>query len=429
MKDFFISYTKADEDWAAWIAWKLELHGSEVILQAWDFPPGTNFVIAMQQATVDAGRTIAIFSANYLERAFPQSEWAAAFASDPTSKDRKLLPIRVQHCELKGLLAQIVYVDLVDLDEEAAESALLEAVQLTRRKPLVAPRFPATVRAPDFKAFPGASSGAPTDGSGPLSIVRNFVHTRIGPSDGLVLERLANPYNPPSDATDPAGLSAVSSVTASIWLPVTEYLRHAEIQLFTPVTAICVPSTEVVMRRFQHATRNMGQRALHLPPRKMRNEEKERLLTAIGLSLPDSFVISVTVPSLVLAIGKTRPDMAYEALVNLFVLPLVALHRRLGVESLAIRMTHVADESASLLKFTKRAVKAVYGKTRLSDVELVSRDDDAMLGMARLISWAVGTMHNAGTVRWIRLLEKAFLDGTGSSRLEEPVPESTSHAL
>ena len=45
-KDFFISYNKADRAWAEWIGWKLEEAGYTVILQAWDFPAGSNFVIA-----------------------------------------------------------------------------------------------------------------------------------------------------------------------------------------------------------------------------------------------------------------------------------------------------------------------------------------------------------------------------------------------
>jgi hypothetical protein len=42
MKDFSISYTKADQAWAAWIAWTLEAAGYSTVIQAWDFLPGSN---------------------------------------------------------------------------------------------------------------------------------------------------------------------------------------------------------------------------------------------------------------------------------------------------------------------------------------------------------------------------------------------------
>jgi hypothetical protein len=48
-RDFFISYTSADETWTEWIAWELEAAGYRVLIQAWDFRPGVNFVTAMQE--------------------------------------------------------------------------------------------------------------------------------------------------------------------------------------------------------------------------------------------------------------------------------------------------------------------------------------------------------------------------------------------
>jgi hypothetical protein len=48
--DFFVSYTQADRAWAAWIAWQLEAHGYSVVIQAWDFAAGRNFVVEMDKA-------------------------------------------------------------------------------------------------------------------------------------------------------------------------------------------------------------------------------------------------------------------------------------------------------------------------------------------------------------------------------------------
>jgi internalin A len=87
MKDFFISYTKADQAWAEWIAWTLEAAGYSTVIQAWDFGPGSNFVLEMQRAAIEANRTIAVLSQKYLESTFTQPEWAAAFAQDPQGKN------------------------------------------------------------------------------------------------------------------------------------------------------------------------------------------------------------------------------------------------------------------------------------------------------------------------------------------------------
>jgi hypothetical protein len=157
MKDFFVSYTKTDKAWAEWIAWTLEAAGYSTVIQAWDFLAGSNFVLEMQRAATEASRTIAVLSQKYLESAFTQPEWAAAFAQDPQGKTRKLIPVRIAACELTGILAPIVYLDLVGLPESDARTALLGAFSI-RNKPATAPAFPGT-RKPQA---PGVSPTQPT---------------------------------------------------------------------------------------------------------------------------------------------------------------------------------------------------------------------------------------------------------------------------
>src|SRR5258708_7820786 len=159
MKDFFISYDRADSRWAEWIAWQLEEAGYSIIIQVWDFPPGSNIVLQMQKATSNAKLTIAVLSPNYLDATYTASEWAAAFRQDPQGENRTLLPIRVRPCELNGLLASIVYIDFVGLEDEAlARDMLLKGVQRQsdRNKPDIAPSFPTEHTVARQSRFPGA---------------------------------------------------------------------------------------------------------------------------------------------------------------------------------------------------------------------------------------------------------------------------------
>ncbi|MEV4510278.1 toll/interleukin-1 receptor domain-containing protein [Dactylosporangium sp. NPDC049525] len=103
-KDFFISYTSADEEWAVWIAHVLEEAGYSVVIQAWDFRPGSNFVIEMQKALQSSDRLIATLSPDYLSARFPRPEWAAVFAADPEGAARRLVPVMVRPCQPDGLL-------------------------------------------------------------------------------------------------------------------------------------------------------------------------------------------------------------------------------------------------------------------------------------------------------------------------------------
>jgi tetratricopeptide (TPR) repeat protein len=148
MKDFFISYNKADKAWAEWVAWILEEAGYSVIIQAWDFRPGENFVLRMQEAARESKQTIAIISQAYLDAMYTYPEWAAAFAQDPRGENRTLIPIKVNPCEPSGLLKQIINIDLVGLSEAEAKRTILESLK-ERAKPNTAPRFPTSESASD----------------------------------------------------------------------------------------------------------------------------------------------------------------------------------------------------------------------------------------------------------------------------------------
>ena len=144
-RDFFVSYNRNDKDWAVWIAWQLENAGYTTYIQAWDFREGGNFVARMHEAAAKSKRTIAVLSETYLTSKFAESEWNAAFAQDPTGEEGLLLPVRVRECDPKGLLSQIVYIDLLGLSAEQARERLLAGIKQGRAKPLVPPNFPGTV--------------------------------------------------------------------------------------------------------------------------------------------------------------------------------------------------------------------------------------------------------------------------------------------
>ena len=141
-----------------WIAWQLENTGYTTVLQDWDFRPGANFLLEMQDA-VKTKYILAILSPDYLDASFTQSEWAAAYARDPMGKQRLLVPVRVRNCDPQGLLHTLIFIDLVDLDETKAKKALLDGVHRQRLKPLNEPSFPGGIQRSIAKqpSFPGAA--------------------------------------------------------------------------------------------------------------------------------------------------------------------------------------------------------------------------------------------------------------------------------
>jgi tetratricopeptide (TPR) repeat protein len=139
--NFFVSYTGADRAWAEWIAWQLEQAGYSLIMQAWDFEPGDNFVVRMREALDHTERTIALISGAYLASPYCTDEWTGAFLHDPDGKNR-LLQIRIEDCDLPRLLRAQVYIDLAGLARQQAQERLLTEVKRGRHKPTSEPTFP-----------------------------------------------------------------------------------------------------------------------------------------------------------------------------------------------------------------------------------------------------------------------------------------------
>jgi hypothetical protein len=156
--DFFLSYAAADQAWAEWIAWTLEEEGFQVMLQAWDSPPGSNWIQVMDAGIRDAARTIAVLSPSYLKSVYSRIEWQAVLAQDLEATSQKLLPVRVSDCAQPGLLAAMVGIDLFEIDEETARRRLQQMIEGTitgRQKPRVVPAFPGNEQSARNPPFPG----------------------------------------------------------------------------------------------------------------------------------------------------------------------------------------------------------------------------------------------------------------------------------
>jgi tetratricopeptide (TPR) repeat protein len=152
-KSFFISYTKRDASWAEWIAWQLESAGYSTVLQRWDFLAGSNFVTQMRSALEECDQTLAVLTPAYLQSAYAQVEWTAAFAHG-VSGGLPLLIVTVEDVTKPKLLLAWVSIDLVGLEPAAARQKLLREIAQQRRKPIQEPPFPGTSGSVE-PVFPG----------------------------------------------------------------------------------------------------------------------------------------------------------------------------------------------------------------------------------------------------------------------------------
>jgi hypothetical protein len=227
-KDFFVSYTAVDREWAEWIAWQLEEASYQVLVQAWDFVPGTNWMVGMQQGLQECRQMIAVLSTAYLGSVYGAQEWRAAERADAAGFQRKLVPVRIEECDQPGMLRPIRPVDLFDRDAPGARAALLDGIAAAgeaepagaRRsaptvragRPAIAPRFPGAAGRFGRGADRGLSSGRSLSGPrGPRAIL-------LGTALGLAVAVIAvtvllvadlrpgRSAGPLATATSPAGV-------------------------------------------------------------------------------------------------------------------------------------------------------------------------------------------------------------------------------
>ena len=129
-RDFFISYTNADEAWAVWIANVLKSNGYTVYIQALDIKPGDNFLDKMNEFLKNSKNFIAVWSERYPKSRFCMAELQSAFYAWNQETMNCLLPVRIDSYPLEPLYAGLVYVDLPDRGA-ASETKLVNAVSHT----------------------------------------------------------------------------------------------------------------------------------------------------------------------------------------------------------------------------------------------------------------------------------------------------------
>lgn len=129
MRDFFISYTGSDEKQAKWVAAMLESNKKTVMIQAWDFRAGENFVKNINKGLTECNQMLIILSDKYLTSYWCQEEWTSKLKEQVESQERKIIPIRISPVKPVGLLGPLTYIDIVDKTQEEATALILEGIK------------------------------------------------------------------------------------------------------------------------------------------------------------------------------------------------------------------------------------------------------------------------------------------------------------
>ena len=126
--DVFLSHSSKDKAVVRPLAERLRADGLRVWFDEWILKPGDNLPKKLDEA-LEESRVLALFmSANAFGSDWAQLEAGTFRFRDPLNRERRFIPVRLDEAEIKGSLAQFLYINW--LPEEAREqeyAKLLEA--------------------------------------------------------------------------------------------------------------------------------------------------------------------------------------------------------------------------------------------------------------------------------------------------------------
>src|SRR5262249_52306494 len=116
--DFFLSRRGSVAAVAREVADVLTDKGYKVLVQDHDIPLGASFVEAMHEAVKNSRDLIILFTSDYEQSPYTRKEFTSFEAERAQSaEERHIIVLRCEDVPLRGLLADNVYQDLVDIED------------------------------------------------------------------------------------------------------------------------------------------------------------------------------------------------------------------------------------------------------------------------------------------------------------------------
>lgn len=128
--DVFISYSHADKTWVREeLLSRLEAEGLTVCIDFRDFELGAPSVTEMERAVLESRKTVPVLTHVFLKSAWTEFETVMLQTLDPGARQRRLIPLRKEPCELPLRLRALTYIDFTDPQEvEFAWARLLSTL-------------------------------------------------------------------------------------------------------------------------------------------------------------------------------------------------------------------------------------------------------------------------------------------------------------
>jgi len=133
--DVFLSYTEANKAEAQNLYERLRNEAIRVFFAEETIPPGGNITLGVMDALRASRKVAIIMTPAYFSKTWPRAEFAAILNKDPENKDRRLIPLLFESCDIPDLIAPLKYLDFRNADDRDLRfRQLLQALDLPRRE-------------------------------------------------------------------------------------------------------------------------------------------------------------------------------------------------------------------------------------------------------------------------------------------------------
>lgn len=110
----FVSYSHRDKQAVDAIVHHLENDGHVVWIDTIQFKPGDNISQRIQEGLEDADAIVFVISNNSLHSEWVQREFSAIALQQISKRQQRIVPVRLDHCEVPSYLADRYYLDFAD---------------------------------------------------------------------------------------------------------------------------------------------------------------------------------------------------------------------------------------------------------------------------------------------------------------------------
>ena len=117
--DVFVSYSHHDKDWVQGTLLPiLRAAGARVCVDFRDFEPGAPTLTEMERAVLQSRKTLLVLTPAYLASEWAEFENILGQTLDPAARQRRLLPLLLEPCELPLRISNLTHLDFTEPEQQ-----------------------------------------------------------------------------------------------------------------------------------------------------------------------------------------------------------------------------------------------------------------------------------------------------------------------